>query len=129
MDTNLTPDELAFAHKYIRRLKKSFHGWTWVRWFILAMSIVVLGGGLGGLVYLGHAVNTELVNNSMQDRPFLDTYFKNFILMKHMEIYVLSIMSVLSGIFMVSYALVNWNSYRRNRLFAKLLQSYIDQII
>jgi hypothetical protein len=125
----LTPDEIKYAERLIRRLEKDSRHWKWMRWAMLITSLLIWGSATYSYFKLGEI--QELVTpillsslGSNVDSRTIELFVDGRILSLRLEFIVLLRITVqaIFGIFWFIYCLVNWNRHIKSGLIAKALR-------
>jgi hypothetical protein len=136
-DWILSPSEIDWAKKYLRRLEKDVRQWPWARWFML----------LVGLIHLGFAAYLLFVLTTyptFQEPPKADymlgdefyperlvTYVDLRIVMTSLKaaIFLSFLTAEVVGLLIIVHCLKNWNRHIKNSIKAKLIRKSISESI
>ena len=124
----LTPEEILYTQKIIRRLEKDTRHWKWMRWAMLITSILIWGSAT--YTYLKMAEIQELVTSMFSIPPpnlnskTIELFVEGRISNLRLEVMVLlriTLQAIFGGVWFV-YCLVNWNRHIKSGLIAKGLR-------
>jgi hypothetical protein len=127
-DMELTPEEIKYAEKFIRRLEKDTRHWKWMRWAMLITSILIWGSAT--FTYFKLAEIQELVTSIFStprtnfDSRTIELFVEGRISNLRLEFIVLLriTLQVIFGAIWFVYCLVNWNRHIKSGLIAKALR-------
>ena len=128
-DMELTPDEIKYAERLIRRLEKDSRHWKWMRWAMLITSLLIYGSATYSYLKLGEI--QELVSSILPsslgtsvDSRTIESFVDGRISSLRLEFLVLLRVTVqaIFGTFWFIYCLVNWNRHIKSSLIAKALR-------
>ncbi|MGO8991055.1 MAG: hypothetical protein ACLQGU_16550 [bacterium] len=130
---DLTPTEIKYAEKCIRRLEKDTRQWPWMRWTMLVASIFILGISIynfSKLADLNESISRAFsLHRSNFDPKEVELFVTDQLTNLRLEmvfIFRISLQTLVGGVWLV-YCLMNWNRHLKSALMAKALRKLVSE--
>jgi hypothetical protein len=129
----LTPSEINYAEKTIRRLERDSRQWQVTRWIILAGSIFLIGSSLylfNKLSNLNELISGHFsINPKNFDSETVETFVKGQLVNLRLEIFTfLRIFTgEVLGVIGLIYCWRHWNRHLRAGIIAKALRRLLSE--
>ncbi len=131
MNSELTPEDIRLASKYIKHYERNAKLWLWFRWFFLLMAIIMIGVSyyLFSLAHAVHDKNTSafFLEDKNLKTDILDKYIDARIELARLEM-ALNFKMLFSTIFgglLLGMAIGGWKRHEHYNLIAKGFRTLI----
>jgi hypothetical protein len=129
----LTQSEIKYSEKSIRRLEKDSRQWPWMRWIMLAGSILMIGFGVYEFKKIANL--KELISSVFSINPqnfnseTTELFVKGQMASFRLELlgFLKILVSEAVGVIWLIYCLVNWNRHLKSAIKAKALSRFISE--